>query len=427
MTTFELPATATAQPRRTLSRRASFWTAAAVAGISLWTSAAPTTAYPLYASTWHLTPTATTAIFAVYPVVLVVFLLIFGQLSDYIGRRATMLYGVGALLAGVLLFAIAPSVGWVYAGRALMGAGVGLALTAATAAVVEYSAQGKASRASSITTAATAAGLALATIVGGGLIEYAPAPLHLDFWVLLAVIAIVFGFVWQMPRHTKDESQGAWRPRPITVAKGIRVLYVASAVAVTAAYAFGSVFLALGAQVARQLIGTENIFVIGLILAIMSVTIGVTAIAGRRFPAGRLVAAGAVATLVDLARSNVPARDIELALLETSAQTHSLPLFMAATVLGGISYGLLFSGGLGLITAHAPAHHRGGTVAAVYLVAYVLQGSIALTLGLVATASGLGTALLLGVIVIGSLAVLVIAAAGALAARGGGQLVEEAR
>ncbi|WP_329480872.1 MFS transporter [Kribbella sp. NBC_01484] len=415
MTTFELPATATAQPHRTLSRRASFWTAAAVAGISLWTSAAPTTAYPLYASTWHLTPTATTAIFAVYPVVLVVFLLIFGQLSDYIGRRATMLYGVGALLAGVLLFAIAPSVGWVYAGRALMGAGVGLALTAATAAVVEYSAPGKASRASSITTAATAAGLALATIVGGGLIEYAPAPLHLDFWVLLAVIAIVFGFVWQMPRHTKDESQGAWRPRPITVAKGIRVLYVASAVAVTAAYAFGSVFLALGAQVARQLIGTENIFVIGLILAIMSVTIGVTAMAGRRFPAGRLVAAGAVATLVDLA------------LLETSAQTHSLPLFMAATVLGGISYGLLFSGGLGLITAHAPAHHRGGTVAAVYLVAYVLQGSIALTLGLVATASGLGTALLLGVIVIGSLAVLVIAAAGALAARGGGQLVEEAR
>jgi MFS family permease len=411
----ELPVTAAAQPRRALSRKASFWTAAAVAGISLWTSAAPTTTYPLYASTWHLTPTATTAIFAVYPVVLVVFLLLFGQLSDYIGRRATMLYGVGAMLGGVLLFAIAPSVGWVYAGRALMGAGVGLALTPATAAVVEFSARGRAARASSITTAATAAGLSLATIVGGGLIEYAPAPLHLDFWVLLAAIALVFGLVWQMPRHTKDESQGAWRPRPIRVAKGIRVLYVASATAVTAAYSFGSVFLALGAQVARQLIGTTNIFVIGLILAIMSVTIGVTAIAGRRFPAGRLVGVGAVATLADLA------------LLEASARTHSLPLFMVTTVLGGISYGLLFSGGLGLITTHAPAHHRGGTVSAVYLVAYIFQGAIALTLGLVATASGLGTALLLGVIVIGSLALLVIAAAGALAVQSGRELVEEAR
>lgn len=414
MTTSTLELT-TARSPRPLSRPASFWTAAAVAGISLWTSAAPTTTYPLYASTWHLTPTATTAIFAVYPVVLVAFLLLFGQLSDYIGRRTTMLYGVGGLLAGVLLFAVAPSVGWVYAGRALMGAGVGLALTPATAAVVEFSARGKAARASSITTAATAAGLALATIVGGGLIEYAPAPLHLDFWVLLAVVAVVFGFVRRMPRHTKDESQGRWRPRPVTVAKGIRLLYVASAVAVTAAYAFGSVFLALGAQVARQLIGTENIFVIGLILAIMSVTIGVTAITGRRFTAARLVTVGAVATLADVA------------LLEISAHAHSLPLFMVTTVLGGVSYGLLFSGGLGLITTHAPAHHRGGTLAAVYLVAYVLQGAIAVTLGLVATASGLGTALLVGVIVIGSLALLVITAAAALAAQNRRRQVEEVR
>ena len=78
---------------------------------------------------------------------------------------------------------------------------------------------------------------------------------------------------------------------------------------------------------------------------------------------------------------------------------------------GGTAYGLLFSGGLGLIAAHAPAHHRGATVAAVYLVAYILQGAIALTLGLVATASGLSTALLLGVTVIGTLAILILAAA----------------
>jgi MFS family permease len=399
VSTLELPVSATPRPRRSLSRRGSFWTAAAVAGISLWTSAAPTTTYPLYASTWHLTPTATTAIFAVYPVVLVAFLLIFGQVSDYIGRRTTMLYGVGAMLAGVLVFAVAPSVGWVYAGRALMGAGVGLALTPATAAAVEFSARGKEHRAASVTTVATAVGLALATIVGGGLIEYAPAPLHLDYWVLVAVIVVVLAAIWRMPRHTKDEAQGRWRPRPITVAKGTRLLYLAAALAVTGAYAFGSVFLALGASIVRDLVGTGNIFVIGLLLAIFSVATGITAIVGRRFPAQRLVPLGAVLTLVDLG------------LLELAATGHSVPLFIATTIAGGTAYGLLFSGGLGLIAAHAPAHHRGATVSAVYLVAYILQGAIALTLGLVATASGLSTALLLGVAVIGTLAVLILAAA----------------
>jgi MFS family permease len=280
-----------------------------------------------------------------------------------------------------------------------MGAGVGLALTPATAAAVEFSARGKAAWASSITTAATAVGLAMATIVGGGLIEYAPAPLHLDFWVLLAVIAVVFAAIWRMPRHTKDENQAAWRPRRITVSKGIRGLYVASALAVTTAYAFGSVFLALGAQIVRDLVGTGNIFVIGLLLAIFSAATGVTAIVGRRFPASRLVPPGAVLTLVDLA------------LLELAATAHSLPLFVATTIVGGTAYGLLFSGGLGLINTHAPANHRGGTLSAVYLVAYILQGAIALTLGLVATASGLSTALLIGVTVIATLALLVIAAA----------------
>jgi hypothetical protein len=56
---------------RVLNRRASFWTSTAVVGHALWASAAPTVTYPLYADQWHLTATATTSVFAVFPVVLV--------------------------------------------------------------------------------------------------------------------------------------------------------------------------------------------------------------------------------------------------------------------------------------------------------------------------------------------------------------------
>ena len=379
---------------RTLGPRGALWTAAAVAGLSLWASAAPTITYPLYAASWHLTPTATTAIFAVYPIVLVVFLLVFGQVSDHIGRRVTMLLGVTAMAVGALLFALAPSVGGVYLGRALSGAGVARALTPATAAVHEFHAHDKKSRASAVTTAATAAGLALATVVGGVLTEYAPAPLHLSFWVLVAVTGAVLPLIWMMPRDVRAEGQGPWRPRPVRIGRDLRPVYVASALAVTAAYAFGSVFLALGADVARSLIGTTNIFVVGLVLSAMSATVGVSAIGARRIPAGRQIVTGTLAILV------------ALALLEASATAHSLPLFLLATTVSGFSYGLTFSGGLGLIAAHAPAHARGGAVAAVYLLAYVLQGATALSLGLIATSSGFATALLVGALAIGVLALL---------------------
>ena len=75
----------------TLGRRAGFWTAGVVAALALWASAAPTVAYPLYAAEWSLAPSVTSAIFAAYPVALLPALLIFGNLSDAIGRRSTIL------------------------------------------------------------------------------------------------------------------------------------------------------------------------------------------------------------------------------------------------------------------------------------------------------------------------------------------------
>src|SRR4051812_7939895 len=89
-----------------LGQRASFWVAAAVVGHTLWTSAAPAMTYPLYASQWGLNSAMTTAIFAVYPIAVVAVLTVFGDLSDYIGRRTTILLGLGASLIGALTFAV---------------------------------------------------------------------------------------------------------------------------------------------------------------------------------------------------------------------------------------------------------------------------------------------------------------------------------
>src|ERR1700686_891314 len=243
---------------RTLGQRASFWVAAAVVVHTLWTSAAPSMTYPLYASEWGLTHTATTAIFAVFPIVVVAVLLFSGGISDYIGRRSTILIGLGSSLLGTALFAVAPSVFWVFVGRAFIGLGVGLCAGPAAAALLEFSVAGQETRASSINTLAQAVGIVLATIVGGALIQYAPYPTHLNFWVLLAVLASLFAAAWFLPRPASNKALGRWQPKLPSVPRGIRKIFAAAAIAAGSGYVIGGLMSSIGAQIGPGLVGSDN-------------------------------------------------------------------------------------------------------------------------------------------------------------------------
>lgn len=377
--------------------RLAFWTCAAVLALALWTSGAATPVYPLYSADWHLTPLVTTAIFAVYPLVLVVVLLVFGDLSDSIGRRASILLGVSSSIVGVLLFALAPDVGWVLVGRGFMGLGVGLSLSPATAKMIDIAGPSNSARTGAISTASTAVGLVFATLLGGALVQYAPFPLHLTYWVLLAVEVVVLVLVWRL-EGDRDPAARRWRPRGVSVPRSLWGAVAAAAVCISASYALGAVVLSLGASIGEQLIGSSNAFVTGAVIALSMVVIGVVALASRRIP---LIVAVPIA---------VGATALGFAALVLAASLQSLGLFLAFCVLAGVGYSLLFAGGLQIVGRFAPAHHRAGTLSAVYLVAYLVQGAAALWLGAEATAGGLQHAVDLGAPVIVGVALLALVA-----------------
>ncbi len=199
--------------RFVLGRRASLLVSAGVVSHTLWTSAAPAPTYGLYAQEWHLTHTVTAAIFAIYPIGVVVMLVGFGGISDQIGRRATMLASLFASLAGALLFAVAPDVWWVFAGRAMMGIGVGLAASSSTAAILEFTSPERAKSAALVTMGAQAIGFPAALLLGGALTEYGPWPTRLCFWVLALFLIVLLIGTWFLPRHTPGAAGGDWRSR----------------------------------------------------------------------------------------------------------------------------------------------------------------------------------------------------------------------
>jgi predicted MFS family arabinose efflux permease len=371
--------------QRVLGQQASFWVSAGVVTHIFWTSAAPAMTYRLYAEQWHLTPTVTTAVFAVYPIVVVAVLVGFGDLSDHIGRRLVMLLGLGASLIGTLLFAVAPDVLWLFAGRALTGIGVGLTAGTATAALVDFSAEGQSKRAASVTTIAQAVGFSGALLLGGALTQYAPWPTHLGFWVLFALIAGLFVATWFLPRRRGGPAASRrWRPKSPSIPAGLRPAFAPAASAVTTAYTHGVLILSLGGQVGHDLVGSSNALVDGAALSLFAITSGVVGISARGLSPRPAMLLGAIASVASMG------------LLALSVARQELSIFLASTAIAGVGYSLLVLGGLALLGGAVPERHRGGVLSALYLFAYLSMGIVALGLGVVATERGLGLAVDLG-------------------------------
>jgi predicted MFS family arabinose efflux permease len=386
--------------RFVLGRRASLLVSAGVVSHTLWTSAAPALTYGLYAQEWHLTHTVTAGIFAIYPIGVVVMLVSFGGISDQIGRRATMLTGLFASLVGALLFAVAPDVWWVFAGRALMGIGVGLAASPSTAAVLEFTSPERAKSAASVTMGAQAIGFVAALLLGGALTEYGPWPTRLCFWVLALFLVVLLIGTWLLPRHTPGGAGGDLRSKMPSVPRHVRRAFAVSSTAMVAAYTFGVLVLSLGGQVEHDLIGSPNAFLNSAVLSLFPIVMGAIGIVARPLSPRVALIVGALTSCSGMV------------LLILAVSLRDLFIYLLATAAAGGAYSLLFVGGLQVISAAAPERNRGGILAALYLLGYLSMGVLALVLGAIATARGLSLAVDLGAaaIMLTNVATLILAA-----------------
>lgn len=361
--------------------------------------------YPLYAAEWHLAPVVTTSVFGTYPLALLITLLLLGGISDAIGRRRAMLLGVDGIALASVLFAIAPNVGFLFAGRVLQGVGTGLALSAASASLVEHTVFRNPRIASSLTTASTSTGLTLSLVVSGVLAQYLPLPLVLSFVVLFVLGVLSFVLVWLTPDDAPRDARFVVRaPR---LASGIAVPFAIATLSVAIAYAVGAMFLSLGASMARAFTGTADLAVTGALLAISTTVIMAVSLLIARVHALVSIAIGAVVSLAGLV------------VMALAASDGSLALFVVWCLVGGAGYSFAFTGGLALVNRAAPAHHRGATLSLVYLFSYLAQAATAIGAGALATALGLAGAvdLMAPIIAVLCAAALVLIAADAVRAR----------
>jgi len=184
-----------------------------------------------------------------------------------------------------------------------------------------------------------------------------------------------------------------------SVPKDVRRTFAVSSTAMVAAYTFGVLVLSLGGQVEHDLIGSPNAFLNGAVLSLFPIVMGVVGIITRSFSPRVALRVGALVS------------GLGMVLLILAVSLRDLLIYLLATAVAGGAYSLLFVGGLQVISAAAPVHHRGGILSALYLLGYVSMGALALVLGTIATTRGLSLAVDLGAaaIIVMNVATLVLA------------------
>jgi MFS family permease len=198
-------------------------------------------------------------VFAAYALLLLVTLLVFGSLSDYLGRRRVILAGLAMAAGACGLFLAAHGVGLLFAARALHGAAVGTATSALGAALIDLQPQGS-RRAPVVAPAAALLGLAVGGLGTSALVQYGPAPTRLIWWLLLGADLAAGAAVLAMPETTPGQPGvvASLRPR-VAVPRYARGTFVMALPCLTAVWMISGFYLALGPSLAAQVFRSPDL------------------------------------------------------------------------------------------------------------------------------------------------------------------------
>src|SRR3954463_11548292 len=203
----EIPKEVLVSTRRTLPPRLAYGLVAAVIGLALFASGTPSPLYATYRELWGFSSVVLTLVYATYAFGVLASLILAGRVSDQWGRRPVLLVALGTLLATSLVFMFADSVAWLFVARGIQGVATGLALGAASAAMLDLHPRRDPAGVGLTNGIVSAGGMGLGVLVSSALVELAPAPRVLPYVVLLLLFAIALAGAYAMPEPVAERKR----------------------------------------------------------------------------------------------------------------------------------------------------------------------------------------------------------------------------
>lgn len=350
-------------------------------------SSAPTPLYSIYREAWGFSPITLTVVFGIYAFSLLFSLLTVGALSDYVGRRPVVLAAVVLQAVAMLLFILANDVPMLIAARVVQGLATGAAMSALGAALLDVNRTWGAL----INSVMPIVGMAIGALGSSVLVQFAPAPLHLVYVVLLVVLLVQGVITFFLPETVRPQpgALASLRPKVRVPAQARRALMMVAPVDV-AVWALGGFFLSLGPTLARVVTGEQAPVVGGLLVFTLTICGAASVMAFRNTEARRTMNIGAAALIVGISTVLV------------GVHTHASLWFFAGTMIAGVGFGAAFLGAVRTVMPMALPHERAGLMAAFYVLSYfamslpaMVAGALVGQIGLIPTTDIYGAAVIL--------------------------------
>src|ERR1700722_9935834 len=332
-------------------------------------SGAPTPLYAIYQQRWGFSPVTTTIVFGVYALAVLASLLTFGRLSDYAGRRPVLLAALAVQVVSLAVFAAAGGVGDLLIARVIQGLSTGAALGAIGAAMLDIDRE----RGALANAMSPGLGTGSGALLSALFVRYLPAPTHLVYLALIAVIAVqAVGVALLRETVTTSRVPAAALVPEVRLPRSVRGPLLAAAPVLFAVWALAGLYGALGPALVHALSGSGSVVLGGASLTLLTATAVTSVYLLRKAPARTVMLAGIGALVAGGAGT--------LAALGTG----SAWLFFAGTAVSGIGFGSGFQGGIRTVIPLAAPHERSGVLSLLFVVSYLGMGIPAVAAGFLA-------------------------------------------
>ena len=362
-----------------MSRTAGFVLLSFAFLVTMFGTTLPTPLYPLFQEKYSFGELTTTVVFAIYAFGVIAGLLLFGALSDEIGRKPVLAAGLAFSAGSALLFVFAGSLVPIYAGRILSGFSAGIFTGTATAALVDLVPGDRRRLASLVAIVVNLGGLGLGTLIAGVIADHASSPLRLPFVVDLVLLAAA-GVALALTPETIRGRKHRLRLQRLAVPKEVRTVFIQGATVGFASSAVAGLFGSVAPVFLAQELGETSHALAGGLVCLLFAFSALGQLAVSRLSDRRALIYGCVIMVAGTV------------LLAIGLDAESLSALVASSVLVGLGQGLGIGAALAAINERAPIERRGETASSFFVALYVGLALPVIGVGLAAEAFGLKTA-----------------------------------